>query len=296
MIPQDNTPEAEAEESRPRRRRKGSELPAEPAETTAGEGGGLLPEAWRIQLPIFEGPLDLLLHLIKINKVEITDIPVATVCDQFHAYLGLMEELNLDIAGEYIYEAALLIHIKSKMLLPRPTRAEGEPEEDPRQELVDRLMEYRRLKEVAQSFAEVDRLRAGIWTRRPQPLPQAPEEEEQEVDLGEVSLFDLLGALKGALLRYEKEHPPPLQLTLEAFSVRGQFDRLMAELDAGRPFDLLMDLKSRSCRSEAIAAFLAVLELARMNLVRVHQTESGDIILYRTTRELGEHERETIGV
>lgn len=297
MIPQDNTPEAPAEDTRPRRRRKGEEEPpAEPAETTAGEGGSLLPEAWRIQLPVFEGPLDLLLHLIKINKVEITDIPVATVCDQFHAYLGLMEELNLDIAGEYIYEAALLIHIKSKMLLPRPPRAEGEPEEDPRQELVDRLLEYRRLKEVAQSFAEVDRLRAGIWTRRPQPLPQAPEEEEQEVDLGEVSLFDLLGALKGALLRYEKEHPPPLQLTLEAFSVRGQFDRLMAELDAGRPFDLLMDLKSRSCRSEAIAAFLAVLELARLNLVRVHQTESGDIILYRTTRELGDHERETIGV
>ena len=300
MIPQDNTPEAPAEDARPRRRRKG-QAPEEPpaefqAEATAGEGGGLLPEAWRVQLPVFEGPLDLLLHLIKINKVEITDIPVATVCDQFHAYLGLMEELNLDVAGEYIYEAALLIHIKSKMLLPRPAKAEGEPEEDPRQELVDRLLEYRRLKEVAQSFAEVDRLRAGIWTRKPQPLPQVPEEEEAEIDLGEVSLFDLLGALKGALLRYEKEHPPPLQLTLEAFSVRGQFDRLLAELDAGRPFDLLMDLKSRSCRSEAIAAFLAVLELARLNLVRVHQTEVGDIILYRTTRELGDHERETIGV
>jgi segregation and condensation protein A len=289
---------------RARRRRKGGapEAPEAPegdgageASASAGEPAALLPEAWRVQLPIFEGPLDLLLHLIKLNKVEITDIPVATICDQFHAYLGLMEELNLDIAGEYIYEAAVLIHLKSKMLLPRPAKAEGEPEEDPRQELVDRLLEYRRLKEVAQSFAEVDRLRMGIWTRKPQPLPAAPEEEDQVIDLGEVSLFDLLSALKTALLRYDREHPPPLQLSGEVYSVRGQFDRLLGELDAGRPYDLVTDLKTRSCRAEAIATFLAVLELARLNLVRVHQTESGDILLYRTTRELGADEREAIG-
>ncbi len=215
----------------------------QPAQEEAANA--LLPAAWRVQLPVFEGPLDLLLHLIKLNRVEITDIPVATICDQFHAYLALAEELNLDIAGEYIYEAALLIHLKSKMLLPRPVRAEGEPEEDPRQELVERLLEYRRLKEIAQSLAELDRVRMGIWTRKPQPLPQAPE-EEGTVDLGEVSLFDLLGALKTALLRYEREHPPPLQLLGEAFSVRGQFDRLLAILDAGRPFDLVDDLRTRS--------------------------------------------------
>jgi segregation and condensation protein A len=244
---------------------------------------------------VFEGPLDLLLHLIKLNKVEITDIPVATICDQFHEYLGLMEELNLDVAGEYIYEAALLIHLKSKLLLPRPERLTGVPEEDPRQELVERLLEYRRLKEAAQSLAEVDRLRMGIWTRRPQPLPQAPEDEEEGVDLGEVSLFDLLGALKKVLVRYEREHPPPLQLTGEVYSVRDQFDRLLRQLDAGRPFDLLTDLRDRSCRAEAIAEFLAVLELARLNLIRVHQTESGEILLYRTTRELGEVELEAIG-
>ncbi len=263
-------------------------------DTGAPEVSALLPDAWRVHLPVFEGPLDLLLHLIKMNRVEITDIPVATICDQFHAYLHLMEELNLDVAGEYIYEAALLIHLKSKMLLPRPPKVEGEPEEDPRQELVQRLLEYRRLKEIAQSFAEVDRMRMGIWTRRPQPLPQAPEDEEGVVDLGEVSLFDLMGALRQALVRYDREHPPPLQLSLEAYSVRGQFDRLLGILDAGRPFDLVDDLRTRSCRSEAIAAFLAVLELARLNLVRVHQTESGDILLYRTTRELSSLDREAI--
>lgn len=270
------------------------QVPPEGADAgDTGEATSLLPESWRVHLPVFEGPLDLLLHLIKMNRVEITDIPVATICDQFHAYLQLMEELNLDVAGEYIYEAALLIHIKSKMLLPRPAKAEGEPEEDPRQELVQRLLEYRQLKEVAQSFAELDRVRMGIFTRKPQPLPQAPE-EEGTIDLGEVSLFDLMGALKTALVRYEKEHPPPLQLTLDAFSVRSQFDRLLAILDAGRPFDLVDDLRTRSCRAEAISAFLAVLELARLNLVRVHQTEGGDILLYRTTRELSHEDREAI--
>jgi segregation and condensation protein A len=256
--------------------------------------GAGLPEAWRVELPIFEGPLDLLLHLIKLNQVEITDIPVAMICDQFHAYIGLMEELNLDVAGEYIYEAALLIHLKSKMLLPQPVKADGTPQEDPRQDLVLRLLEYRRLKEVAQSPAELDRLRLGIFTRRPQPLPLEPEAEEQEIDLGEVSLFDLLGALKTALSRYDREHPPPLHLAGERWSVRDQFDRLLACLAAGRPFDLLLDLRDRTCRAEAIAAFLAVLELARLNLVRVHQTAGGDILLYRTTRAIDERDREAI--
>lgn len=285
--------------SRPRSAKAGGGRGGESGEPGSPATGapGLLPESWRVQLPAFEGPLDLLLHLVKVNKVEITDIPVATICDQFHAYLALMEELNLDIAGEYIYEAALLIHLKSKMLLPRPKTAGGESEDDPRRDLVERLLEYRRLKEVAQSFAETDRLRLGIFTRRVQPLPAANEDEADEpeaMDLGEVSLFDLLSAFRQVLVRYDKEHPPPLEISAEEYSVRGQFDRLLAALDAGRPFDLLLDLRRRSCRAEAIAAFLAVLELARLNLVRVHQTESGEVLLYRTTREAATAELEAI--
>ncbi len=251
---------------------------------------GLLPESWRVHLPVFDGPLDLLLHLVKINEVEISDIPVAKICDQFHEYLMLLEEMNLDIAGEYIYEAAMLIHLKSKLILPRPRNEAGEVVEDPRAALVSRLLDYQRIKEAAQSLAEVDRMRLGIWTRKAEDVKP----EHQELDLSEVSLFDLLGAFKTALLRFEKEHPPAMMVSAESFSVRDQFDRLVAILDAGRPFDLLNDLKSRSCRAEAVAAFLAVLELARLNLVRVHQTESGDLVLYRTTRRLTEEELETI--
>ncbi len=252
----------------------------------------LLPESWRVDLPLFEGPLDLLLHLVKINEVEIVDIPVARVCDQFHEYLSLMEDLNLDVAGEFIYEAAVLIHLKSRMLLPRPRLVEGEPEEDPREELVQRLLEYRRLKEAAQSLGELDSVRRGIWARAA-PRPQLPADGE-EVDLGDVSLFDLLAALKGTLARFEREHPPPFHLARETYSVRDQVHRLLGILDAGRPFDFLGDLVARSCRSEAIAAFLALLELARLHLVRVHQTAGGDLLLYRTTREARSEELEAL--
>lgn len=255
--------------------------------------GSLLPEAWQVHLPVFEGPLDLLLQLCKLNRVEVTEIPVATVCDQFHEYLGLMEELNLDVAGDYIYVAALLIHLKSRSLLPRPATPEGEPEEDPREELVQRLLEYRRIKEAAQAMAEIDGLRRGIWTRHVRPKLPALEDEES-FDLGEVSLYDLLAALRDALRRYEREHPPPLHLERESFSVRVQFERLLAALDPGTPLDLVADLGRRSCRAEVVAAFLAVLELARLQLVRLHQTATRDILLYRTTRDVAVHELEAL--
>lgn len=256
---------------------------------------GLLPESWRVHLPMFEGPLDLLLHLVKVNEVEITDIPVATVCDQFHQYLGLMEELNLDVAAEYIYEAALLIHLKSRLLLPKQKDETGqEIEEDPRQELVERLLEYRRMKEAAQSLAEIDSVRGGIWVRDAPPPDLADGEEPADIDLGDVSLFDLMGALKTVLDRYERAHPPPYHLDREIFSVRDQVKRLLDTLQAGRPYDLLDDLRLRRSRGEVVAAFLAVLELARMSLVSLHQTESGDIVLHRTTRPVRDGDLERV--
>lgn len=255
----------------------------------------LLPAEWRVDLPVFEGPLDLLLHLVKINEVPITEIPVARVCDQFHEYLRLMEELNLDIAGEYIYEAAQLIHIKSKMLLPRPKKSrEGDEEEDPREDLIQRLLEYQRLRDVAQTWAEVDSMRQGVWTPEPRPLG-LPEPEEREVELGEVSLYDLLSAFKEALERYDREHPPPLRMRRASYSIQSQVQRLLGRMSPGRPFDFLDDLKNLSCRAEAIAAFLAVLELARLQLVRLHQTGEGEILLYRTTRQVEAQEVEAIG-
>ena len=110
-------------------------------------------DAYKVTLPSFHGPLDLLLHLIKQHKVDIYDIPILLITEQYNAYLDAMEELNLEVAADYIYMAALLINIKSKMLLPRDESAEGV--EDPRAELVNRLLEYQRFKSVAETFAEL---------------------------------------------------------------------------------------------------------------------------------------------
>jgi segregation and condensation protein A len=250
-----------------------------------------LPDTWRVSLPVFEGPLDLLLELIRVNQVAITDIPVALICDQFHEYLGLMEELDLDIAGEYVYEAALLIQIKSRMLLPRTELAADE--DDPREELVRRLLEYERLKQVAHTLAETDSVRRAMWARDAGPgdlLGGA----EPEIDLEEVSLYDLLVVFRDALARHRREHPEPLLYRGESYPVRAQIERLLARAQAGHSLDLLDDLLALSCRAEAIAAFLAVLELARLQLLRLHQSASGAILLYRTTRELSPQDLETI--
>ncbi len=256
---------------------------------------GTLPETWRVRLPVFEGPLDLLLHLIKVNEVEITDIPVAIICDQFHEYLELMEELNLDVAGDYIYMASYLIHLKSKVLLPRPKTLDGEEvDEDPRQDLVERLLEYQRLKEAAQTLAEVHSLRLGMWPRHSDEVRRIARQDAPEIDLSEVSLFDLLRTFKQVLERFDVEHPEPLHLPGEVYTLRQQIERLMNVLTAGRPYDLIDDLRCLSCRGEAIAAFLAVLEMARLHLVRLHQTRQGSILLYRTTRELSAQELEAI--
>lgn len=255
-----------------------------------------LPASWRVELPAFEGPLDLLLQLVRLNKVEIADIPVATVCGQFHAYLELMEEMNLDIAGDYIYMAAYLIHLKSKLLLPKPRTLEGKViDEDPRQDLVARLLEYRKLKDAASVLAEVASVRRGMLPRTTDELKTIAKADPTSFDLGELSLFDLLKSFKGVLSRFEREHPDPMQIAGEVFSVRDQLERLLAVLERSRPFDLFDDMRRLSGRREAIAAFLAVLEMARMNLVRLHQTESGAVLLYRTTKVLAREDLEGVG-
>ncbi len=244
---------------------------------------GLLPASWRVQLPTFEGPLDLLLHLVRISEIEITDIPVARICDQFQEYLALMDELDLDIAADYIYEAALLIQLKARVLLPQPEPAPGETPEDPRRELIERLLEYQRLKEVAQTLAEVHEARHGLWTRG---RPQAAEfGAEDEVEIGALSLYDLLQVLRTVLDRYDDEHPQPLVYRGETFTVRGQIERLARSFEGGRTLDLQDDLFALSSRAEAIACFLAVLEMARLNLIRLHAS-AGSVLMFRTTRSL----------
>src|SRR4051794_37193535 len=249
-----------------------------PAEEQEESGGAL-----KVTLPSFHGPLDLLLHLIKQHKVDIYDIPIALITEQYNAYLDAMEELSLDVAADYIYMAALLIHIKSKMLLPHD-ETEGEIE-DPRQELVDRLLEYQRFKAVAESFAEIDVLRMGVWPRPATPIPGT---DAAEIDMSEVGLFDLIDAFRGALNRYKQNHPQSIELKRTVHKISDKMRELYTKLHEKSPIRLQWFLEGRD-RNELIAIFLATLELVRLGGISLKQSGNfGEILIASTEKTIDE--------
>ncbi len=231
----------------------------------------------------FEGPLDLLLHLIKRNEVNIYDIPIALITRQYLDTIALMQELDLDIAGEFLVMAATLIHIKSKMLLPRPETAsllEGE-EEDPRDVLVRRLLEHQKFKAAAELLHEREQLRAAQWQRPDERVANiAGDDYEPEL---EVDLFGLLAAFQ-AVVQRSKTRPkvllPPEQIPVEA-RIEQLLDRL-SEHEACGFEDLFADVHDKS---GLIVTFLALLEMIRLKLVRVFQSGSfGPIRVYKRPR------------
>lgn len=241
-------------------------------------------KGFTLSLPTFEGPLDLLLHLIREHKLDIFDIPIAFVCDEYLAYLKRMKELNLDIAGEFLVMAATLAHIKSRMLLPRQEQPEDEPEEeqgDPRAELVRRLLEYQKYKAAAEDLARQDILGRDVFTRqvKMQEVPLG----EGELGLKEVSVFKLIEALDRVLknLKPEKKH----EVTLERVSISDAISRI-AEMLRDREQVLFFSLfEGMTERSRVIATFLGLLEMTRLKLVRIVQEEvGGDILIVRTDR------------
>ena len=217
-----------------------------------------------VSISAFNGPLDLLLHLIRINEVSITDIPIAEITEQYTAYLDAMRELDLDVASEYIALAAELIYIKSKMLLPR---LPGEPPEDPRADLAQRLLEYERFKRSAETLHAIDTLRGGLWSRPETEIPKADGAEETL----EVSLFDLIETFRRVTDEYRLAHPPALAIHHLRFSVRDKMVELLGRLDEARTMPLLDFLGKMQYRAEAVTAFLACLELIRLQVVRVFQ-------------------------
>jgi segregation and condensation protein A len=245
------------------------------------EGEGTDEAAYAVTLPSFHGPLDLLLHLIKQNKVDIYDIPIVVITEQYTGYLDAMEELNLELAADYIYMAALLIHIKSKMLLPRDESAEGV--EDPRMDLVNRLLEYQRFKAVAETFAELDVVRMGVWSRPPAPRPDT---DATEIDISEVSLFDLIDAFRTALNRYKLAHPQAIELKRLVHKVSDKMTELYAKVREKTTFRLQWFLEGRD-RDELIAIFLGTLELVRLGAISLKQSDNfGEIVIAPTEQEI----------
>lgn len=239
--------------------------------------------AYKVTLPTFHGPLDLLLHLIKKAEVDIYDIPIITITEQYNAYLDTMAELDLDIAADYIYMAALLINIKSRMLLPRD-ETEGEQLEDPRKELVDRLLEYQRFKAVAETFAELDVVRMGMWSRPRVPVPGT--NEAPEMDMSEVGLFDLIDAFRTALTRYREAHPQAIELQRVVHKISDKMKELYVKVHEKSPIRLQWFLEGRD-RNELIAVFLGTLELVRLGGISLQQGENfGEILISKTDTEI----------
>jgi segregation and condensation protein A len=216
-----------------------------------------------VAIAAFNGPLDLLLHLIRVNEVSITDIPISEITEQYTAYLDTMRELDLDVASEYIAMAAELIYIKSRMLLPR---APGEPDVDPRADLAQRLLEYEKFKRSAETLHAIDTLRGGLWPRPEVEIPRAEGDETLEV-----SLFDLIETFRRVTENYRLAHPPALAIHHLRFSVRDKMIELLERLDEKRTMPLLEFLGQMRYRAEAVTAFLACLELIRLGVVRAFQ-------------------------
>jgi len=224
---------------------------------------------YAVRLPVFEGPLDLLLHLIRVNEVEITDIPIAQVAEQYLEYLDLLRELDLDVAGEYLLMAATLAWIKSRMLLP-PDGAAEEEGLDPRAELVARLLEYQRFKEAAEQLGDRPLEGRDVF-RAVAPGPEAPPEGEREL---EVSLFDLVEAYRRAL-RAAPQSGAPHSVEVETVTVRERMIAVMEALGIGGSLDLDAILGrpggEAPSREIVVATFLAVLELCRIAAVYLYQ-------------------------
>ena len=235
-------------------------------------------ESYPIKLDNFEGPLDLLIHLIKSNEVNIYDIPIALITGQYLEYLDVMEELNLDVAGEFLVMAATLIHIKSRMLLPRPDPTQEDPEEDPREALVRRLLEHQRYKQAAELLHERETLREAQWQRPVGRVAQvAGEEYEPEL---EVDLFSLIAAFKAVLERAKQR--PKVALPAEQVPIETRIEQLLERLSETQACgfeDLFEDVWSKP---DLIVTFLALLEMIRLRLVRVFQAGTfGSIRIYK---------------
>jgi segregation and condensation protein A len=241
------------------------------------------PEAFPVKLSNFEGPLDLLLHLIRKHELDIHDIPIAVITAQYLAAIAFMQELDLDIAGEFLVMAATLIHIKSRMLLPRPETAAGveDEDEDPRDALVRRLLEHQKFKAAAGLLHEREQLRAAQWLRPDRAVAEiAGDDYEPEL---EVDLFSLMTAFQTVVQRAKLR--PKVLLPPEQLSVDTRMEQLLARLSETEACgfdDLFADIDERS---GLIVTFLALLEMIRLKLVRVFQSGSfGPIRVYKRSR------------
>jgi len=241
---------------------------------------------FQVRLQQFEGPLDLLLHLIREQELDIYDIPIARVTDQYLLYLQRMEQLDLDVAGEFLVMAATLIELKSRLLLPRPPAPAAEEGPDPRAELVQRLLEYEKYREVASLLRDQEETCRLLYSRTVEVDP----EELPPVPSAAVTTADLLAALKRVLERASTEKAPAAVIPRRRITLRLKMGEILRRLRESGGRLLFHDLFSpERTRTEVVMAFLALLELLRQRRVDAAQERClGEIVIFQTAGEAAE--------
>lgn len=235
---------------------------------------------YKLRLEMFEGPLDLLLYLIKKNDIDIYDIPISEITDQYMEYIEAMKTIDLNAVGDFLVMAATLMHIKSKMLLPPDPLAEEEVEEDPRDELVRRLEEYKRFKEIAEELKQKESLRQDLFPRILDEAAMNELKEDAREVLIEATLFDLINALSLALKKIPEKST--YQVTKEEFTVEQKVHELLHLLIEVDNVNLVELFSKAQDKMEMVVLFMAVLELVRLKeIVCVQRRIFEDIVIQR---------------
>ena len=230
-----------------------------------------------LRLDDFEGPMDLLLHLIKEKKMDLMNIKIEVIIDEYLKFIDEMERLNLDIASSYLVMASELLEMKSRLLLPRHTEEDEEEEENPEQELVNRLIEYQKYKDLTEDFKELENERKQIYTRLPENLKEYSDTDKM-INNSDVTLDDLLLAFQKFLERKKLEQPLHTKITRKEMSVEERRVSIRKILTTKKKVNFL-ELFDVLNKEYVVVTFLAILEMAKQNELRISQEEEyGDII------------------
>ena len=235
---------------------------------------------YKVELDVFEGPMDLLLYLIKKDEIDIYDIPIESITKQYMAYLETFKMLNIGLAGEFLVMAANLCYIKSRMMLPKHVQPpeEDADEEDPRWELIRQLIEYKKFKEAARHLGEQEEKQQSHFQRTPEKIET--EEEEQRPLSEDIGIFDLIKAFQNILDRFQDEGLG--EIVDDQYTVSDKIDHLLSSIDPGGSIRFSSLFAGATSKNEMIVTFLAVLELMKLNYFRVRQEVTlGDIELQR---------------
>ena len=230
-----------------------------------------------LRIDDFEGPMDLLLHLIKEKKMDLLNLKIEVIIDEYLKFIDEMEKLNLDIASSYLVMASELLEMKSRLLLPRHVEEEEEEEEDPQQELVNRLIEYQKYKDLTEDFKELESERKQIFTRLPENLKEYSDTNSM-INNSDVTLDDLLLAFQKFLERKKLEQPLHTKVTRKEMSVEERRVSIRKILSSKKKVNFL-ELFDVLNKEYVVVTFLAILEMAKQNELKISQEEEyGDII------------------